>query len=129
VPPAALAFGWAWHVFRLGYKLPCMIGLAAGSVLMLVFLCFHGGYLAALPFSPQTNAYASIFFVLNWAFDLIVLIGIGLAGAALVRLWREAEHWQLYLQLHVQMAAHYAYFAAAVAVLVYGALFLSHYVI
>jgi hypothetical protein len=129
VPLAALVFGWAWHVFRSGFKLHCMLGLAAGNFLMLVFLVLHGSYLAGLSFSPQTNAYGSIFFVLHWAVDLLVLIGLGLALTALVRAWREALHWRLYLHLHVQMVAHYAYFAAAVVIVVYGALFLSPYII
>jgi cytochrome c oxidase subunit I+III len=129
IPLAAAAFGWAWWTFRRGSKRYCMIGLAAGSALLVLFLALHAYYLGRLGFSPQTNAYGSIFFVLNWAMDALILLGLGLAGTAFVRAWREVEHWQLFLALHVQMAAHYGYFAAAVAAVVYGTLYLSPYAI
>jgi heme/copper-type cytochrome/quinol oxidase subunit 3 len=90
-----------------------------------LFLVLHAIHLGRLEFSPQTNAYGSIFFVLNWAMDLLVVLGLGVAGTALIRVWKKDEHWQLFQALHVQMAAHYGYFAAAVAAAVYGALYLS----
>lgn len=126
---AAGACGGAWYAFRRGHKRLCMIGLAAGSALLALFLLLHLYHLGQQGFTPQTNAYGSIFFVLSWAMDGLALIGLGLAGTALVRAWQEVGHWRLYLALHVQMTAHYGYFAAAVAVVVYATLYLSPYAI
>ena len=106
-----------------------MGGLSFGIALMATFLIVHIYQLAQLGFAPQTNAYGSIFYVLSWAMDILVLIGLGLAGMTLVRAWLEVEHWQLFLALNVQMTAHYGYFTAAIAAVVYGTLYLSPYVI
>jgi cytochrome c oxidase subunit I+III len=125
IPLAAGAVAWARRAFHRSQKASCLVGLVAGCSLLLLFLILQARHLGRVEFSPQTNAYGSIFFVLNWAVDLLVLIGLGLTGTVAVRTWRETEHWRLYLALPMQMAAHYAYFAAAMAVIVYGALYLS----
>jgi heme/copper-type cytochrome/quinol oxidase subunit 3 len=129
IPLAAGACGAAWYFFRWGMKLGCVRLLAVGCILMSLFLAFHAHQLSQAGFTPQTNAYGSIFFVLSWGVDVLVLIGLGLAGTALVRTWREDQHWRIFLTLHMQMTAHYGYFAAAVAVVVYGTLYLSPYAI
>jgi cytochrome c oxidase subunit I+III len=126
---AAAGLAWAWYAFRQGDKLRCQLGLGAGCGLMALFLVLHLYHLSLAGFTPRTNAYGSIFFVLNWSVDVLVLVGLGLAGTALVRAWPKDRHWRLFLELHVQMAAHYCYFAAAVSVLVYGTLYLSPYVL
>lgn len=123
------AFGGAWYALRIGNKSGCLLGLGVGSGLLILFLVMHAYELTHLPFTPQTNAYGSIFFVLGWAVDVVVLIGIGLAGTALVRTWREAEHWRLFLAVHLQMTAHFGYFTAVSATLVYGVLYLSPFLI
>jgi cytochrome c oxidase subunit I+III len=129
IPLAAGACGGAWRALRSGNKLGCMLGWGAGCLLLLLFLGIHVSDFAHAEFSPQLNAYASIFFVLAWAVDMLALIGLGLAATALARAWRETEHWQLFLQLHAQMTAHYGYFAAAMAVVVYGVLHVSPHLI
>lgn len=129
IPLSAAAGAWAQVSFRRGSKRACAWGLTTGSVLLVLFLALHVYHLAQIEFTPQTNAYGSIFFVLSWAMDLVALIGVGLASTALVRIRLESEHWQLYLKLHVQMSVHYGYFAAAVAILAYAVLYLSPYVV
>ena len=103
--------------------------LLAATMLFTVFLGWHFAALAVVPFTPQANAYASIYYVLNWGLDLVVMIGWGLSFSALVRSWQEREHWQLYLQQHMQMAAHFGYFAVLAALVVYAAVYVSPYVI
>jgi cytochrome c oxidase subunit I+III len=125
IPMAAGACGWGWRSLRSGNKPGSMIGIAAGSVFLALFLALHMYDLVQVGFAPQTNAYGSIFFVLNWGVDLLALIGLGLCGTALARSWMEEEHWRLYLALHVQMTAHYSCFAAAMAAVVYATLYLS----
>ena len=74
---------WPWHAF-------CRrLFLDAAFRIML----------NGLQFSPQTNAYGSVFYLLSWAVDVLVLIGLSLAAAALLRLWRETEHWRVFLKL------------------------------
>jgi heme/copper-type cytochrome/quinol oxidase subunit 3 len=128
IPLGASAAWLAQFLLERNSRRGCLFALASVNGLFILFLGCHLWHLARLDFAPQTNAYGSIFFVLNWALDVIVLIGLGIGGTALVRLYREAEHWQLFLQLHVQMAAHYAYFAAGAAALVYAVLYLSPHV-
>lgn len=110
-------------------KLISMIGLAATCVLLVLFMIWHSYLRSELRFTPQTNAYGSAFYLLSWALDMIVLIGLCLAASALVRMWREVEHWQMFLKLHMQMATHYCYFTAAVAVVIYATLYLSPFLI
>jgi len=129
IPLSAGAGAWAHFSSLRGRKRACVLGLAAGSVLLVLFLALHAHHLFQIEFTPQTNAYGSIFFVLNWAMDVVALIGLGLASAALVRARQEGEHWQTFLKLHLQMNAHYGYFAAAMAILAYAVLYLSPYVI
>jgi cytochrome c oxidase subunit I+III len=129
IPLAAGALSFAWYALRNGNKFQFMLGLAAGYALLVLFLLLHASHLVQLGFLPQTNAYGSIFFVLSWTVDLVVLIALGFAGTAFVRAYLEGEHWQLYVMLHAQMTAHFAYFSAAMAVIVYATLYLSPHLI
>jgi cytochrome c oxidase subunit I+III len=126
--PLSACFG-ALPYFKQKSKRASEIALTVASVLLALFLAFHFYHLFQIDFSPQVNAYSSIFFLLSWAMDLVALIGLGFASTALVRLKQEREHWQLFLRLHVQMNAHYGYFAAATAILVFTVLYLSPHLI
>jgi cytochrome c oxidase subunit I+III len=121
----AVAGGIAWSEFRRGQRRRSIGLLAAASGLQFVFLALHIYYLTTLSFSPHTNAYGSVFYLLSWALDTVVLIGLGLMFTGMIRLWREREHWRLFNALHTQMAAHFGYFSAAMAVVVYAALYVS----
>jgi hypothetical protein len=61
--------------------------------------------------------------------DGLIVMAAGIAGTALLRAQFEGEHWQLFLRLHAQMAAHFSYFAAAVAAAVFGVLYLSPHLV
>lgn len=126
---ASVANAFAWRALRQGRRNICLFALLASSLLLTVFLGLHFAELSRVPFTPQINAYASIFYVLNWGLDLVVIIGWGLTVAALVRSWFEEQHWQLYLGQHMQMAAHFGYFTAMAALIVYATVYLSPYVI
>ena len=129
IPLSAGGCAWAQFSSLRGKKRACIVGLAAACSLLVLFLALHVYHLLQIDFTPQTNAYGSIFFVLNWAIDVVALIGLGLASAALVRATREGEHWQTFLKLHLQMCAHYGYFAAVIAALTFAVLYLSPYAI
>ena len=126
---AAGAGSLAWYAFRRGVRRGCIVALTVAAGLMGLFLSLHAQQLSNMEFSPQANAYGSVFFVLSWAMDVLVLIGLGMAGTALVRAWREREHWRTFLALHMQMTVHFSYFTAAMAIIVYGTLYLSPYAI
>jgi hypothetical protein len=126
---AAAASGAGWAAQRHSSKSLVMFCLVVACLLQLVFLALHVQAQTALPFAPQTNAYGSIFYLLSWALDVLVIIGVGLAAAAVVRLWQEREHWRLFTTLHVQMSAHYSYFTAAMGMVIYAALYVSPHVL
>lgn len=122
---AAAVSAAAWWAFRRQWKLASLLGLSLAVALQSLFLGLHWRLLSELRFAPQTNAYGSVFYLMSWALDLIVLIGLGMGGSALVRAWREVEHWRTFLRLHMQMAAHFSYFIAAMAIVIYATLYLS----
>jgi hypothetical protein len=126
---AAAACCVAWRAFCRKQRFISMIGMAAACVVLTLFMTMHPYLLSELQFSPQTNAYGSAFYLLSWALDTVVLIGLCLAATAFVRTWREVEHWETFLRLHMQMATHYCYFAATVAIVVYATLYLSPFLI
>lgn len=129
VPVGAASIAGAHVAFHKDNKRLSLLGLIAGSVVLTVFVAAHSTHLAVMEFMPWTNAYGSIVFVLSWTVDLAVLIALGMAASAAVRTRREDEHWRLYLALHTQMAAHFAYFTAAAAAIVFATLYVSPYVL
>ncbi|WP_425613575.1 cbb3-type cytochrome c oxidase subunit I [Anatilimnocola sp. NA78] len=125
----AAAGGAAWAMFRRGQRRLSIGLLAAASGLQLAFLALHIYDQTTWTFSPHTNAYSSVFFLLSWFLDGIAGIGLGLTFTAVIRLWREREHWRLFNALHTQMAAHFSYFTAAMAALGFAALYLSPHIL
>lgn len=122
---AAGAGGGAWRALHRDRPKVMLVNLTIACLLQMLFLGLHLHHQTTIPFSPQANAYGSIFYLLGWGLDGIVLIGLGISGMALVRAWREAEHWKLFLALNVQMTAHFGHFTAAMAVIVYATLYWS----
>jgi cytochrome c oxidase subunit I+III len=122
---AGLAGGAAWFRFRRGHRRQAIAGLATASVLQFAFLVLHFREQAALPFSPQTNAYGSVFYLMSWGFDVLAIIALGLTATGAIRLWNEREHWESFTALHTQMAAHFGYFVAVMAMIVYATLYVS----
>jgi cytochrome c oxidase subunit I+III len=129
LPLSAACGGFAWRSFRKEQRVLAIWLLAVASVFDLAFLSLHIWDETTLTFSPQTNAYGSVFYLLSWALDVLAGISLGLTATALIRLWREREHWQLFNALHTQMAAHFGYFAAAMALIIFAALYLSPHVL
>jgi len=126
---AAVAGGVAWAVFRREQRRLAIGLLAAACALQFLFLLLHFYELNALRFAPQSNAYGSVFYLLSWSMDVLVSIAIGLALTGAIRLWKEKEHWRLFTALHTQMAAHFGYFVAAMAAIIYATLYLSPHVL
>lgn len=126
---AALCTGFGWRWFRRGAKWTYTVCLLLACMLASVFLGLHFWNLTVLDFEPQTNAYGSIYFMISWAVDLIVIVGLGIAATAVYRALRGDEHWQMLEALHAQMAAHFWYFTALASVLVVAVLYASPHVL
>ncbi len=124
----AIAAVCAWHRFGRS-KIRSQIGFAASLVVGIVFLGLRWADAWYLEVSPRANAYGSIFHMLGWAMDAIVLTGVGLSAAALARSISVTQDWERILAAQVQIVAHYWIFSAASAVLVYAVLYLSPYLI
>jgi cytochrome c oxidase subunit 3 len=126
---AGLVAGFGWRMFRREGRWSFRFAMASCCVLAVVFYALRLVEQFGLPFSWQTNAYGSIFFMLGWSLDAIVFIGLMLAGTALVRSLLITEDWPFFLGLHAQLAAHFWIFTAVIGVLVYGTLYVSPYVL
>jgi cytochrome c oxidase subunit I+III len=82
-----------------------------------------------LDFVPQTNAYASLVYVMSGALVLAVLIGLAMNLMAQRRLFGEGTTNRVGLVLLLEMASLYAYFTGIVGVLVFATLYLSPYLL
>jgi cytochrome c oxidase subunit I+III len=122
---AAGAAGWAWRCVRRGGLFGYMTGLVAACLLATGFLGLHVYDQTRLGFSWETNAYGSLFYVTGWAMDTVALIGLGFTGTAFARALTPDEHWRQYQALHAQLAAHFWYFAAVLAAVVFATLYVS----
>jgi hypothetical protein len=102
------------------------LGLVAGAVLGAVgFLTLFSMELASLPFTPQANAYGSIFYLIGWFLLAIVLVATLLAAVAWFRLKAETDWKHPFIYLQAQVTAMFWAFAVASAMVVYLVLYLS----
>jgi heme/copper-type cytochrome/quinol oxidase subunit 3 len=120
----ALAFA-AWQAFRSDRRWSFRLALAGSFGLAIAFFAFHAWELVGLPFEPQTNAYASIFYIISWTLDVVVFIGAMLAGTAFVRSFLVEKDWPFFLGQHAQLTSLFWGFTAVIAGIVYGVLYLS----
>jgi len=125
IPIAAALAGVAWCGFRQGRKRIYQMATGGGCVLAVAFLSAHLFNLFQLELTPQTNAYGSMFFLISWTVDLVVLVGLGMAGTAFFRSCQRDDDWQILQALHCQMNAHFSYFSGVTAVCAYAVLYLS----
>jgi cytochrome c oxidase subunit I+III len=93
-----------------------------GGVAFMVLLMVE---LIHLPFAPQANAYASIFYLVAWVLLAFVLIATLLAGTAWYRLKNEGNWNHPFQQLHAQLLRMFWVFTAGVGALMYLMLYLS----
>ncbi len=129
IPVAAVFAGWSWRALRQGARTRYLVAQSTAVLIAALFFGLHMWELTRLPFSPSTNAYGSAYYILSWSIDTVVLIGLGMGGTACLRAIREPAHWELFQALHAQMTAHFWYFATVAAVVVYGTLYVSPYLL
>lgn len=100
-------------------------GLAIALVLGVLFLSLQAVEYSRSTFTPQANAYGSLFFTITAMHGLHVLVGLGLAAFTLIRAFLghfDEIHFQA-----VENTALYWHFVDAVWILVFASLYLSPY--
>lgn len=101
------------------------LGMLAPFAAGLVFLIFHAIALTRVGFSLKANAYASLYFLINWLFCATVLAGLALSIAAQARVWREGTSKAGFGPLQMERSTYFWTFTAAMALLVWGIVYLS----
>jgi cytochrome c oxidase subunit I+III len=123
---AAPAF-WSMTNIRRGRDRPLQLGLALSSLLGLAYLGLQSYALSQLPFTPQTNAYGSIFYLLAAFALLMVLLGLALNLGTLLRAGR--GHFGADTFMAVQNVTLVWYFAVATGVITFAVLYGSPYLL
>ena len=122
---STLPLWWSVRSFRSGQRRRMGMGLAASLVLGLTFLGLQTAALYDTGFSPQTNAYASVYYAISWLLHLVVMTGLVMTGVLLVQVIMGREQPDCFLTLQVQLHTLFWSFTVSMGVLVYLLLYLS----
>jgi cytochrome c oxidase subunit I+III len=118
--PVFLASRWIDAAAAMKTKLALIgaviIGLASVVVMVLE--------MRSLPFTPQTNAYGSLVFVISLYHAVVVLTGVIILLVTFARAKDEFFDRRGYLSIQMEIATRYWYFAVAISPLVYGILYI-----
>ena len=101
------------------------LALALTALMAVSFIVIQLVDLSGLSFSPQTNAYASIYFLLNWATIASAGVGVILAIAALIATRNETAQTPGPLALQVEVVALYWRFVAVAALFVFAIVYIA----
>ena len=110
---------------RRGDRQGLKIGLAIALVLGVLFLSLQAVEYREATFTPQTNAYGSLFFTITGLHGLHVLIALVLAAFMLVR--GVLGHFDARRYQAVENTALYWHFVDAVWIVIFVSLYLSPY--
>ena len=114
---------FAEHGIAHGHSGRLRLGLAAGSLLGLAFLIIQVVEYSGETFTPQTNAYGSLFYTITGLHGLHVLAGLIMLAVIQVRAW--LGHFDQRRYLGVQAAGMYWHFVDVVWLFVYTIVYLS----
>jgi cytochrome c oxidase subunit I+III len=136
---SVLAFGLLWasaaslhrsaRNFRDARKLETQVALVLSIVLGLGFLGVHLSELSRVPFTLQTNAYGSLFFVISWCLNVVVVVGLALLVAAQIRVRRDYEDRDGFMGLQMQLTSMFWYFVVVASVFVFATIYLSPHIL
>ncbi len=115
----------ALRSIRRGSRSGLQIGIAIGAVLAIIFLSLQAYEFTHTEFTPQTNAYGSLFFTILSLHGAHVLIGLFIAAFVLARAW--AGHFTASSHHAVENGVLYWHFVGAVWVVIFISLYLSPY--
>ncbi|MBA4147081.1 MAG: cytochrome c oxidase subunit I [Verrucomicrobia bacterium] len=122
---SAGTFYWATRAFWAGKKKRTQIVLAGSFVLGASFIALEILQFSQLEFSPRTNAYGSLFYVISWTLDLFVLTGLAMIGAMQLRMLNFFENRIGFTGLQMRITAMFWYFTVIAAVAVFAVLYIS----
>ncbi|HEU0168770.1 MAG TPA: cytochrome c oxidase subunit 3 [Chloroflexota bacterium] len=109
---------WADTAIRRGKTLQLMIGLSITMVEASFFLGLELLDYAASDFTPQDNAYGSLFFTITGLHALHVFVGILLMSVLMLRAW--LNHFTAHRHLAVENVAMYWHFVGAVWAVIFA---------
>ncbi|MFN7138968.1 MAG: cbb3-type cytochrome c oxidase subunit I, partial [Limisphaerales bacterium] len=122
---SSAAMLWTTSQFWYGKKKRTQIGLVAVFIAGVAFLALEIFRYTQLTFTPQTNAYGSIFYLIGWTIDLAVLTGLALLFAMYLRVKDEHEHREGFTGLQVRITSMYWHSTVIAAVAVFVVIYLS----
>jgi cytochrome c oxidase subunit I+III len=120
---------WGTRNFWRGKNRKALFGVAGALALGIAFAVLQIYELLGLPFTHKTNAYGSVFHVLQWLLLAYVAAGVGLLALALFRLRRETVATPGVMPLQMQITAIYWYFTVLAGLFVFAVLYVSPYIL
>jgi cytochrome c oxidase subunit III len=123
---SSIAAAWAERGIRAGDLGRLRIGLAVTVTLGVGFLGIQAYEYAHATFTPQTNAYGSLFFGVTGFHGLHVAVGVAMLTAVGSVAWR-TERYDADHHLPVRLAALYWHFVDVVWIFVFSSLYLSEH--
>jgi len=120
---SSLVFAWGEHGLTHGHGGRLRLGLAIAFALGAAFLAIQLFEYSRETFTPQTNAYASLFYAITGLHGLHVLAGLIMLGVIQVRAW--LGHFNPQHYLGVQAASMYWHFVDVVWLFVFTIVYLS----
>lgn len=120
---------WGLKAFSKNQRRRAQVLFSSALVLSIAFVSCLGVELAMQDFSPQANAYASLFFTLTGTSGIFALICVFLLVASVARLWRESSDRVHTATLQLQITTMYGLFVAAAGIVVYLTVYVSPYLI
>ncbi len=125
----ALSFHWAEKNFQKNSARASLLGISGSLLAALIFLASSMFHIVGIGFTPQENAYASLFHTITWHLAALVLGGAMFLAALLIKTIQSQGQRTGYLILQLQVTGLYWYFTAVVGVLSFATLFLSPYLL
>jgi heme/copper-type cytochrome/quinol oxidase subunit 3 len=124
---AGIAQAWSMRCFRRDEK--ARLGFAGGLLAGAIYAGLQGLDWLQTEFTPQTNAYGSLFYVISGVTVLLVVVGLVISAAGLLRIPKSDPQNRAHLTLHLEVATLYWTFIAVVGALVFATLYLSPYLL
>jgi heme/copper-type cytochrome/quinol oxidase subunit 3 len=120
---SSVAVAWAEHGVTHGHTWRLRLGLAAGFLLGAAFLAIQLFEYSRETFTPQTNAYGSLFYTITGLHGLHVLAGLVMLAVIQLRAW--LGHFDRQRYLGVQAVALYWHFVDVVWLFVFSIVYVS----
>lgn len=103
------------------------LSLVAGGAFGTAFLVLQVVELLTLDFSPQVNAYGSVFFSIHYLQFVVTAIGIVMIGATAVRMWKTSFSDNTYAMQAMQLTSLYWYFVVVAGLISMAVIYVGPY--